>query len=133
MVISNAEINYPYVRQADVLIALSQVALDTYLADLKKGGLLIVDPDAVRTGRDVKDARVVPVPAAAIAHETGGLKYQNIVALGALQFLIADFIEAAPVKEAIEFTVPRKTLNANLKAFERGQTYVKDYLNSKHE
>jgi 2-oxoglutarate ferredoxin oxidoreductase subunit gamma len=128
IVVSDSDINYPYVRNANVLIALSQVALDTYRADMKKGGLLIIDPDSVRTDENGSDARVVPVPVAAIAHESGGLKYQNIVALGALQFFIADLIEAAPIRKAIEISVPGKTLEANFDAFEKGRSFVRKMM-----
>ncbi len=90
VVVSEGDINYPYVRNADVLIALSQVALDTYIGELKEGGILVFDPDAVTTlppsGRFLRYA----VPTVALAHETGDLKYQNAVALGALYALIRE-------------------------------------------
>ena len=86
VVISGTEINYPYVRQADVLIALSQVALDAYRPDLKPGGLLVIDPGCgSQSVKDAEDVRVVEIPVAAIADKTVGLKYQNTVALGGLQ------------------------------------------------
>ena len=44
VVLSDGEIHYPKVRTADVLVALSQPALDIYLKDLKPGGILIIDP-----------------------------------------------------------------------------------------
>jgi 2-oxoglutarate ferredoxin oxidoreductase subunit gamma len=124
VVIAGGEINYPYVRQADVLIALSQVALDAYRAEIKTGGLLVVDPGAVRTVKATEGIRLVPVPVAAIAHEAGGLKYQNIVALGALHALIPDLIDAGALRRAIADAVPPDTLAANLAAFEKGKTYV---------
>lgn len=130
VVISGTEINYPYVRQADVLIALSQVALDTYRPDLKPGGLLVIDPGAVQSVKDAEDVRVVEIPVAAIADKTVGLKYQNTVALGGLQALIAEFIDAPAVKKAIETIVPPKTIASNLAAFEQGQTYVTDLISN---
>ena len=133
VVVSNYEINYPYVRNADVLIALSQVALDTYLINLKKGGLLVIDPDTVKPGDDAAAARLIPIPVAAIAHDSGGLKYQNVVALGALQFLIADLIGSAPVIKAIETTVPSESLEINLNAFEKGRDFVRDHLDRDNE
>ena len=50
VVLSDGEINYPKVRSADVLVALSQTAQDIYLKDLKAGGLLIVakNPTALK-------------------------------------------------------------------------------------
>jgi 2-oxoglutarate ferredoxin oxidoreductase subunit gamma len=133
VVLSHAEINYPYVRRADTLIALSAVALDTYLKDVKKGGLLIIDPDAVRVGKNAADQRVVPIPAASIAHDSGGAKYQNIVVLGALQCLIAEYIETAALKKAIKATVPPETFETNIEAFEKGRAHARAYLNSKPE
>ena len=126
VVVSDAEINYPYVRQADVLIALSQVALDTYRGELKTDGLLVVDPDAVRNTGSAGQIRVVPVPVAAIAHEVGGVKFQNTVALGALQALIDEHISASAVREAIAAIVPPETLDTNLAAFDRGRTFVRN-------
>ena len=43
VIISDKHVWYPYVRKCDVLVALSQEALDKYLKDLKKDGILIVD------------------------------------------------------------------------------------------
>jgi len=123
VVIAPGEINYPYVRRADALIALSQVALDKYRGDIKAGGLLIVDPGAVRATA-AEGIRLVEVPVAAIAREAGGLKYQNVVALGALHALIAEIIDAAALKQAIADTVPPDTLSENLAAFEKGRASV---------
>ncbi len=40
VVVSQGEIHYPSVRKADVLVALSQTALDTYIRDLKEDGII---------------------------------------------------------------------------------------------
>ena len=133
VVISSNEINYPYVRNADVLVALSQVALDTYLSNLKKGGLLVVDADTVNPGKEAESVRLMPIPVAAIAHESGGVKYQNVVALGALQFLIDDLIKTSPVIRAIKTTVPHTSLEINLMAFEKGREFVRNYLDRDNE
>jgi 2-oxoglutarate ferredoxin oxidoreductase subunit gamma len=130
VVVSKADINYPYVRRADVLIALSQVALDTYRHDLKKGGLLMIDPDSVQNVAVADDVRLVPIPVSALAHDSVGIKYQNVVALGALQALISDYIEAEAVVKAIEAIVPPNTLAGNRAAFEKGQTFVRELMSN---
>ena len=36
IIVSDREINYPYVRKADIFVALSQVAIDTYISNTKQ-------------------------------------------------------------------------------------------------
>ena len=90
VVISDGDIYYPNVRRPDVLIALSQRALDTYLPDLKEGGILLIDPTAVHNIPQPEKYRIHEIAAMEIAHEIGGVKYQNSVALGALYPLIGE-------------------------------------------
>ena len=85
VVVSQGEIHYPSVRKADVLVALSQMALDMYIRDLKEDGILLIDPNSVK---DVpKNHLCHGVPAMEIAHSMGNVKYQNSVVLGALAAL----------------------------------------------
>ena len=128
VVVSDGEINYPYVRKADVLIALSQVALDTYVAEVKPDGILVIDPEAVKRLPVAGGLRIVKVPMVSLSHEIGDVKYQNTVALGALYALIGDLIEEAPLLEALRKSVPAKTLDLNLGAFEKGKQYVQTLM-----
>jgi 2-oxoglutarate ferredoxin oxidoreductase subunit gamma len=128
VVIADGEINYPYVRKADVLIALSQVALDTYGEELKEGGILVVDTDAVKNVPAGGHFRLYPVPTMALAHETGDVKYQNAVALGALYQIIRERIQEIHLLQAIRESVPVKTVDNNLAAFETGRRYVRDHF-----
>lgn len=123
VVISDGEIYYPSVRKADVFIALSQVALDTYIADLKSEGILIVDPEAVGSIPDRKDITIFRVPTMEIAQKVGGVKCQNIVALGALSTQM-DWISYASFERAIAECLPSKTMAVNLEAFKSGRDYV---------
>ncbi len=123
VVLSDGEIHYPKVRAADVLVALSQTALDAYLKDLKPGGLLIIDPLTVIKEVPRTDIRVAKVPTAEIALKVGDKKFQNIVALGALASLTG-IISPQALKRAIRGAVPSKTLTKNLEAFQKGIEYV---------
>jgi 2-oxoglutarate ferredoxin oxidoreductase subunit gamma len=125
VVVCAGEINYPYVRKADVLIALSQVALETYIGDLKQDGILVVDTDAVKIIPDSGRFRLCQIPTGELARESGDVKYQNAVALGALCALICDVISEEPILQALGEGVPSKTLSANLTAFEKGRNYVR--------
>jgi 2-oxoglutarate ferredoxin oxidoreductase subunit gamma len=124
VVLSDGEIHYPKVRTADVLIALSQPALDIYLKDLKAGGLLIIDPLTVIKEIPRTDIRVVRVPTAEIALRVGNKKFQNMVALGALASLTG-VISREALEKAIKDSVPPKTLGQNLEAFKKGNEYVR--------
>jgi 2-oxoglutarate ferredoxin oxidoreductase subunit gamma len=124
LVLSDGEIHYPKVRSADVLVALSQTAQDAYIKDLKQGGLLIVDPLTVIKDPPRGDLRIVKIPTAEIAIETGNKKFQNMVALGALCRLTG-VISREALEKAISETVPPKTLPQNLEAFKKGFEYVR--------
>jgi 2-oxoglutarate ferredoxin oxidoreductase subunit gamma len=123
VVLSEGEIHYPKVRSADVLVALSQTALDAYLKDLKPGGLLIIDPLTVIKAVPRADIRLAKVPTAEIALQVGDKKFQNIVALGALASLTG-VVSSKSLEKAIRETVPPKTMAKNLEAFQRGIEYV---------
>jgi 2-oxoglutarate ferredoxin oxidoreductase subunit gamma len=125
VVVSDGDINYPYVRRADIFIALSQTALDTYLGDLKEGGILLIDPQAIDQVPRRERYRTYAIPTMEIARQTGGVKFQNSAALGALFPLIEEVIEEAALKQALTKNVPPKTVDANLKAFELGREYVR--------
>ncbi len=124
VVVSDGELYYPTVRTADVLIALSQVALDIYIVDLKEGGILLVDSKSVKGLPEEDKYKTYKVPTMDIAHEVGGVKFQNVVALGALYPLISDLIKESSLRDAISRNVPSKTVEINIKAFERGMHYV---------
>ncbi len=118
VVVSQSEIHYPGVRKADILVALSQTALEAYISDLKDGGILLIDPNTVKVVP--KGVRSCKVPAMEIAHEVGSVKYQNSVALGALAALLNSRVKKESLALAIAENVPEKTMEKNLKAFERG-------------
>ena len=125
VVISDGEIYYPRVRMADILVALSQVALDTYAADLKRGGILIIDAGGVQSVPDRKDITVLGIPTLEIAQTVGGVKCQNMIVLGALSTQM-DWISQTSFERAISEGVPSKTITVNLEAFKKGREYVKN-------
>lgn len=124
IVLSDGEIHYPKVRSADVLVALSQTALDVYLKDLKPGGFLIIDPLTVLKEVPRSDIQVVKVPTAEIALKAGNKRFQNMVALGALCQLTGA-VSSQALEIAIGESVPPKTLAQNLEAFQKGIEYVR--------
>ena len=59
-----------------------------------------------------------------IANEVGSVKYQNSVALGALAAFLNSRVKKESLAQAIAENVPEKTMEKNLKAFERGWAHV---------
>jgi len=124
VVVSRGEIHYPSVRKADVLVALSQTALDKYIQDLKEDGILLVDPNSVK---DVPEKLLhYEVPAMEIAQSIGNIKFQNSVVLGALAALLEAMIKKESLKSAISENVPPKTIEKNIEAFEAGWALIVD-------
>ena len=122
VVVSRGEIHYPSVRRADVLVALSQTALDKYIQDLKEDGILLIDPNSVK---DVpKNLLCYEVPAMEIAQSVGNIKFQNSVVLGALAALLETMIKKESLKAAIVENVPPKTVEKNIEAFEEGWSHI---------
>lgn len=125
VVVSDGKIHYPSVRKADVLIALSQVALDTYIGDLKAGGILLFDPNSVEDVPGGGQLQSYGVPTMQIAFDAGGVKYQNAVALGALYPFLSDIVQESSLLNAISNNVPAETVDINLAAFKKGVDYAR--------
>ena len=124
VVVSAGEIYYPYVRRADLLVVLTQVALEAYLDDLRPGGALLADRDGVLEIPPRPQGRVLWLPFMETAHRLGGVRFQNVVALGAIQGLLGDRLGEGSLKEALAQVLPGEYLEVNLAAFEAGRRLV---------
>lgn len=121
VIISDEKIGFPMVRKCDVLVAMSQSALDAHLKDLKEDATLLVDEDLVTRIPEVK-VRVYKLPATRVAEaELRSKVYANVVMLGALT-RIAKMVSKEAVEEAIKASVKKDMAKTNLKAFEKGFT-----------
>lgn len=82
LIIADEEIGSPIVSRADLLMAFQQSALDTYINQLKEGGLLFINSDTCEIPvRD--DIEVVAIPIDELAREMGTKQVANIIMLGA--------------------------------------------------
>ena len=117
VVISEEEIDYPLVTKPDILLAMSQDALDDNWQITALDATVIVDAGLVRTA-SVKGRRVLAVPALSVAEELGRKVVANIVMLG---FLTAASKIAS--REAMVTAITRrypKAAELNRQAFDRG-------------
>jgi 2-oxoglutarate ferredoxin oxidoreductase subunit gamma len=118
LILAQEPIHSPLADEMDILVAMSQSALDRYLDRLRTGGTLIIDPELVRPpGR--ADVQIAPVPATEIASELGGRIAANMVMLGFLQ-QATGLVSKEGLFETIQTNVPQRFVELNLQAAERG-------------
>ncbi len=127
VVISEDEIDFPKVVEPDVLVLMSQHAYNDYAADVKSGGMIILDPGMIPREIEMKNVRIFRVPATKIAEELGRKIVANIVMLGAF-VAIAGILDENAVKESIKENIPRGTEELNLTAFKKGYECGKNLL-----
>jgi 2-oxoglutarate ferredoxin oxidoreductase subunit gamma len=122
VIISDEEISYPLIDDLQVLVIMSQQAIDSYLDELKPGGLLLIDPDMVDEVQRT-DVRVLRVPAAKKADSLGNRIVANMVMLGALQAETGAVTEES-LHRAMRESVADRFVEINTRALEAGETLI---------
>jgi 2-oxoglutarate ferredoxin oxidoreductase subunit gamma len=117
VVISDGEIHYPKVTDADITLCMGQEACDRYGCQMRKDGLLILDSDHVTRA---PTTRAVRVPLTSTALEVAGREIvANVVGLGVLVGLTG-IVSRKALEEAVQGRAPRGTEEINLKALAAG-------------
>jgi 2-oxoglutarate ferredoxin oxidoreductase subunit gamma len=117
VVISDEEIHYPKVIQADITLCMSQEACDQYGGQTRKDGLLILDADHVTRA---PTTRAVRVPMTTLAQDVTGREIAaNVVGLGLLVGLTG-IVSREALEAAVQDRAPQGTADANLKALAAG-------------
>jgi 2-oxoglutarate ferredoxin oxidoreductase subunit gamma len=122
LVLSDSPVLYPYVTVPDILVVMSQEAYVRFGADLKDGGIMIVEQDLVRVADLKQGIKVYSIPATRIAEELGKRMVLNSVMVGFFT-AITHLLEPDAVRKAVADSVPPSFRELNLKAFERGLEY----------
>lgn len=123
VIISDGRIHYPKVTAPDLLLAMTQEALNKYGTDLKPEGVVITDTAFVR---DVPPSfkRVYAVPITQLAKEKCGRElFANIVALGTITRLTGAVTFEA-LEKAVLARVPKGTEEMNKLALQVGYQAV---------
>ena len=119
VIISDSKIGFPKVRQCDILVTMSQNALETHLEHLKENGVLIVDKDKILHLPETK-AKVFKIPATKTAAKLLKSRlYANAIMLGALS-KITGIVKEKAVEKAITDSVPEDAREANIRGFRKG-------------
>jgi len=117
VIIANEPIDYPYVTEPDVLVALFQEAYTSFGARLKPECELIVEEDLVRVDDPARP--VSRLPASRMAEELGNRIVMNVIVLG---YLVGrtGVVSRDAAESALRATIKPRALDLNLRAFDAG-------------
>ena len=119
VVVSDSRILYPYVNRPNIMMLMSQDAFNRFSPELAPGGTLIIEEDLVKPEQLPAGVRVFRCPATRIAEELGRRMVLNIVMVGFFTS-VTKMLTPEAVRKAVEDSVPKGTIELNLKAFDRG-------------
>jgi 2-oxoglutarate ferredoxin oxidoreductase subunit gamma len=122
LVISEDRVLYPYITRPEILVSMSQDAYEKYELDLRPDGLLIYDTDLVKLKPSQDQIRFYGVPATRFAEEMGNRIFANLVMLGFFT-AITKVVTPEAMKKALPGLVPKRFLELNIRAFDKGHEY----------
>ncbi|MFX0200453.1 MAG: 2-oxoacid:acceptor oxidoreductase family protein [Candidatus Hodarchaeota archaeon] len=116
IIISEKPIRYPFVRHADIFIAMNGTGIETYEKYLDNLSLFLYDPLNVSKTYNPKP---IPVPATETARKLGNSLVANTVMLGAFAH-VTPFILPDVFIDTLKKNIRERHFEVNLKAFEAG-------------
>lgn len=124
VIISDGDINFPKVREADILLCLTQKSFNEYSHTIKDKGIIVIDSSVEESIIEGKEVEILKVPIIETSKvKLGKEMVANIVALGVMNEII-DSVDTQMLKKAILARVPKGTEELNERAFELGGSLV---------
>jgi 2-oxoglutarate ferredoxin oxidoreductase subunit gamma len=126
VILSDDRINSPVLHEFDTAIILNQQSLDKFEPTVKRGGLLLYDPNGITRPPVRKDISVYCVAAAEEAAKMGSAKVFNMMVLGAF-LKIKPIVQLENVVKGLKKSLPERVHSAiplNEKAILRGMEIV---------
>ena len=125
VVISEKEIDFPKVQNADVFLALTQKSFDKYIGSSKMNGIVILDEEINISPTAHENYRVYRMPILKTAHDhLKNAMVANIIALATIQEL-THVVSKDSLEKAVLMRVPPGTDLLNKKALEEGYQLVR--------
>ena len=128
--IGKEKLQSPYCLEPDILLTMSESAIDTFEERLKPGGVLLVNSSLVSEDRKYRDdIKVFRIPATEIANELNNPRGTNIIMLGALAGA-SDLYDVDHVRAGMEHYFAKKGKNnpKNVTSFDRGAQCAMEQL-----
>lgn len=121
VVISDRTVGSPVIQSPRAVLAMNLPSLDKFEANVRPGGLLLVNTSLINREPARSDVRVVKVAANEIANELGNPRGANMVALGAYVGASgAVSLEEVELVVRETFASKPKVVDVNLEALHRG-------------
>ena len=118
VIISDGVIHYPEVENPDILVALTQEAVDKFSGQLKPTGIMITDA-MVKKLPTKGEYKTYVLPIQGTAEEIRGQIVTNMVTLGALVAL-TKIVSREALKQAVLARIPKGTEIINMQALAAG-------------
>jgi len=121
VVVSDKPVGSPVIRSPRAVLAMNLPSLEKFEADVRPGGLLLINSSLIDRGTEREDLTVIEVPANQVAADLGNPRGANMVALGA--YLGAT--DAVSLDEVIEviretFAARPAMIDVNIEALRMG-------------
>lgn len=130
VIVCAGPVYYPYVITPNVMVGMSQEGYTKFRDNLTDDGIMLIDEDLVSLVPDENMDRVYIIPATRFAEELGRKIVANIVMLGFLSAL-TDFVSDDAIRKAIADSVPRGTIDLNMKAYDKGRAFGQELAKGK--
>lgn len=119
VIVSDKSIDYPFVQQPDILVALSQEAYAKFSPTVREDAIILIDDELVTpTVGDV----FYGIPATRLAENLGRRIVANVIILGYFS-VVTGLASRKAMESALQDTLAPKILPLNLKAFAAGYEY----------
>ena len=130
VIISDERISSPILNKFDTAIILNQQSMDKFENSVKKGGVLIYDPNGIVRHPERTDINIYTIDAADEAAKLGLKKVFNMIVLGAF-LKLKPLIEPEYMRKGLEKSLPERhhgMIPENEKAIELGKRLVHEML-----
>ncbi|HUA16783.1 MAG TPA: 2-oxoacid:acceptor oxidoreductase family protein [Verrucomicrobiae bacterium] len=122
--LSKERIGSPVLSRPQVLIAMNEISLRKFAAQVEPGGTILYGRERLPEDFECPQAQVVCVPAAEIADKLGSAKVANVVIMGAL-LEETECLSAGTAMKVLEAKVKNPALlELDRKALDAGRVYV---------
>ena len=122
--LSKDRIGSPVLSRPQVLIAMNEISLRKFYAQVAPGGTIIYGRDHLPEDLSITQAQVVCIPASEIADKLGSAKVANVVMMGAL-LEETECLSAATALQVLQAKVKNPALlELDRKALEAGRVYI---------
>jgi 2-oxoglutarate ferredoxin oxidoreductase subunit gamma len=118
--VADEVIGYPYVKNPDILVLMSQDAYSQFVGQIRPGGLVLYEQELVNLDERLPaGVRALGIPATRFAEELGRRLVLNIVMAGFFAG-VTGLVSAEAIEKAVLSSVPKGTEDLNMRALRRG-------------